>query len=74
MNRRTLIGLTPALWLGTMMQGYVATHGTSPATRKVPYDPTADFSPIGMIGGQTQAMFPGLAAAMPHDRKIQLDS
>ena len=34
----------------TLMQGYVATHGTSPATRKVPYDPVADFTPIGMIG------------------------
>jgi len=126
----------------TLMQGYVATHGTSPATRKLPYDPIADFTPIGMIGatpnvlvinpevpahslqefvayvrknpgrlnygsagpgslthltmelfkqqiggflvhipyrgiapaftdligGQTQAMFPGLAAAMPHIR------
>ncbi|MET0544539.1 MAG: tripartite tricarboxylate transporter substrate binding protein [Variovorax sp.] len=35
----------------TLMQGYVATHGTSPATRKVPYDPVKDFTPIGMIGG-----------------------
>lgn len=126
----------------TLMQGYVATHGTSPATRKVPYDPVRDFTPVGMIGatpnvlvvtsslpinslrelgeylrrnpgrlsygsagagslthlsmelykqqvssfmvhipyrgiapaftdliaGQTQAMFPGLAAAMPHIR------
>ncbi|HEY6355488.1 MAG TPA: tripartite tricarboxylate transporter substrate binding protein [Burkholderiaceae bacterium] len=126
----------------TLMQGYVATHGTAPATRKVPYDPIKDFTPIGMIGatpnvlvvnaslpintlrelleyvrgkpgqlsygsagpgslthltmelfkqqtgafivhipyrgiapafndllgGQTQAMFPGLAAAMPHIR------
>jgi tripartite-type tricarboxylate transporter receptor subunit TctC len=34
----------------TLLQGYVATHGTSPATRKVPYDPIADFTPIGMIG------------------------
>ncbi|HUL64022.1 MAG TPA: tripartite tricarboxylate transporter substrate binding protein [Burkholderiaceae bacterium] len=34
----------------TLMQGYVATHGTSPATRKLPYDPIADFTPIGMIG------------------------
>lgn len=34
----------------TLMQGYVATHGTSPATRKLPYDPVKDFSPIGMIG------------------------
>lgn len=127
----------------TLLQGYVATHGTSPATRsKLPYDPIKDFTPVGMIGvtpnvlvvhagvpvktvqefvdylkknpgrvsygsagqgslthltmelfklatdtyavhlpyrgiapaftdllgGQTQAMFPGLAAAMPHIR------
>ena len=35
----------------TLMQGYVATHGTSPATRKLPYDPVRDFTPVGMIGG-----------------------
>lgn len=35
----------------TLMQGYVATHGTSPATRKLPYDPIKDFTPIAMIGG-----------------------
>ena len=35
----------------TLMQGYVATHGTSPATRKLPYDAVAGFSPVGMIGG-----------------------
>ena len=36
----------------TLMQGYVATLGTSPATRKnLPYDPIKDFTPIGMIGG-----------------------
>ena len=35
----------------TLMQGYVATHGTNPATRTVPYDPVKDFTPIGMIGG-----------------------
>jgi tripartite-type tricarboxylate transporter receptor subunit TctC len=35
----------------TLLQGYVATHGTSPATRsKLPYDPVADFTPVGMIG------------------------
>jgi len=35
----------------TLMQGYVATHGTSPATRsKLPYDAITDFTPVGMIG------------------------
>jgi len=34
----------------TLMQGCVATHGTTPATRKIPYDPIKDFTPIGMIG------------------------
>jgi tripartite-type tricarboxylate transporter receptor subunit TctC len=35
----------------TLMQGYVATHGTSPATRsKLPYDAVKDFTPVGMIG------------------------
>lgn len=35
----------------TLMQGYVATHGTSPATRKLSYDAVKDFTAIGMIGG-----------------------
>ena len=34
----------------TLMQGYVATHGTTPATRRVAYDAIKDFTPIGMIG------------------------
>ena len=34
----------------TLMQGYVATHGTTPATRRVNYDAVTDFTPIGMIG------------------------
>lgn len=34
-----------------LMQGYVATLGTSPATRRnLPYDPLRDFTPVGMIG------------------------
>jgi tripartite-type tricarboxylate transporter receptor subunit TctC len=35
----------------TLMVGYVATHATSPAVRKVPYDAIRDFTPIAMVGG-----------------------
>jgi len=35
----------------TLMVGYVATHATSPAVRKVPYDAIKDFTPIAMVGG-----------------------
>jgi tripartite-type tricarboxylate transporter receptor subunit TctC len=49
----------------TLMQGYVATHGTNPATRTVPYDPVKDFTPIGMIGGTPNVLVvdPKLAVA-----------
>jgi tripartite-type tricarboxylate transporter receptor subunit TctC len=40
----------------TIMQGYVATHGTSPATRKLPYDAVKDFTAIGMIGSTPNAL------------------
>jgi tripartite-type tricarboxylate transporter receptor subunit TctC len=43
----------------TLMQGYVTTHGTNPATRKVPYDPVKDFTPIGMIGGTPNVLVVG---------------
>src|SRR5690349_1843958 len=35
----------------TLLVGYVATHATSPAVRKVPYDPIKDFTPVAMVGG-----------------------
>lgn len=47
----------------TLMQGYVATHGTSPATRKLPYDPIRDFTPVGMIGGTPNVLV--VNAALP---------
>jgi tripartite-type tricarboxylate transporter receptor subunit TctC len=40
----------------TLLLGYVATHGTSPAVRKLPYDPIADFSPIALIGGTSNVL------------------
>ena len=35
----------------TLMIGYVATHGTTPAVKKNIYDPVRDFTPIAMLGG-----------------------
>jgi len=35
----------------TLMVGYVGTHGTNPAVRKLPYDALTDFTPIAMVGG-----------------------
>ncbi len=35
----------------TLMVGYVATHGTNPAVRKMPYDAVKDFTAIAMVGG-----------------------
>jgi tripartite-type tricarboxylate transporter receptor subunit TctC len=35
----------------TLMVGYVGTHGTNPAVRKLPYDAIKDFTAIAMVGG-----------------------
>ena len=35
----------------TLMLGYVATHGTNPAMRNIPYDAVKDFTPIAMVAG-----------------------
>jgi tripartite-type tricarboxylate transporter receptor subunit TctC len=48
----------------TLLQGYVATHGTSPATRsRLPYDAVKDFTPVGMIGGTPNVLV--VNAALP---------
>jgi tripartite-type tricarboxylate transporter receptor subunit TctC len=47
----------------TLLQGYVATHGTAPATRRVPYDAVKDFTPIGMIGATPNVL--AINAAVP---------
>ena len=40
----------------TLMVGYVGTHGTNPALRKLPYDAVKDFTPIAMVGGTPNIM------------------
>ena len=54
----------------TLMQGYVATHGTAPATRKVPYDPVKDYTPIGMIGGTPNVLVVNAALAPTNLREF----
>ncbi len=46
----------------TLMVGYVGTHGTNPAVRKVPYDAVKDFTAIAMVGGTPNILvvYPGL--------------
>ena len=48
----------------TLIQSYVATHGTAPATRKLPYDALRDFTPVGLIGTAPNVMciHPGVPA------------
>ena len=36
----------------TLMVGYVGTHGTNPAVRKVPYDAVKDFTAIAMVAAR----------------------
>ena len=49
----------------TLMVGYVGTHGTNPAVRKVPYDAVRDFTAIAMVGGTPNVLVvqPSLANA-----------
>ena len=48
----------------TLMLGYVGTHGTNPAVRKLPYDAIKDFTPIAMVGGTPNVfiVYPGVPA------------
>jgi tripartite-type tricarboxylate transporter receptor subunit TctC len=48
----------------TLMVGYVGTHGTNPALRKLNYDALADFSAIAMVGGTPNVLVvaPGFPA------------
>jgi tripartite-type tricarboxylate transporter receptor subunit TctC len=47
----------------TLMLGYVATHGTSPAVRKLPYDAIKDFTAIAMVAGTPNILV--VPAAVP---------
>lgn len=49
----------------TLMVGYVGTHGTNPAVRKLPYDAINGFTPIAMVGGTPNILVvtPGLPVA-----------
>lgn len=54
----------------TLMVGYVGTHGTNPAVRKVPYDAIKDFTPIAMVGGTRNVLV--VSPALPASDVRQL--
>lgn len=60
----------------TLMVGYVGTHGTNPAVRKLPYDAVKDFTAIAMVGGtpnvlvvQTSLPVTDLKSLIDHAKK-----
>ena len=50
----------------TLMVGYVGTHGTNPAVRKLPYDAIRDFTPIAMVGGTPNVLVVSPIVACRH--------
>jgi tripartite-type tricarboxylate transporter receptor subunit TctC len=54
----------------TLMIGYVATHATNPAVRKVPYDPVRDLTPIAMVGGTPNILVLGPAVPPAHMQEL----
>src|SRR3954471_6282110 len=56
----------------TLMVGYVGTHGTNPAVRKLPYDAVKDFTPIAMVGG-TPNLLVVISAVPANDLKSFID-
>jgi tripartite-type tricarboxylate transporter receptor subunit TctC len=49
----------------TLMVGYVGTHGTNPAVRKLQYDAVRDFTPIAMVGGTPNVLVVGPSVPSP---------
>ena len=47
----------------TLMLGYVATHGTNPAMRNIPYNAVKDFTAIAMVAGTPNVLIVGSGVA-----------
>jgi tripartite-type tricarboxylate transporter receptor subunit TctC len=56
----------------TLMVGYVGTHGTNPAVRKLQYDAVRDFTPVAMVGGTPNILVVGPSIPSP-DLKSFID-
>jgi tripartite-type tricarboxylate transporter receptor subunit TctC len=54
----------------TLMVGYVGTHGTNPAVRKLPYDAIRDFTPVAMVGGTPNVLVVGAAVPVATFREF----
>ncbi len=52
----------------TLMLGYVATHGTNPAMRNIPYNAVKDFTAIAMVAGTPNVLVVGSGVAATNVR------
>lgn len=54
----------------TLMLGYVATHGTNPAMRNIPYNAVKDFTPIAMVAGTPNVLVVGAGVAANNVKEL----
>lgn len=54
----------------TLMLGYVATHGTNPAMRNIPYNAVNDFTPIAMVAGTPNVLVVGAGVAANNVKEL----
>jgi tripartite-type tricarboxylate transporter receptor subunit TctC len=52
----------------TLMLGYVATHGTNPAMRNIPYNAVKDFTAIAMVAGTPNVLVVGAGVPVTNVR------
>ncbi|HLU04740.1 MAG TPA: tripartite tricarboxylate transporter substrate binding protein [Advenella sp.] len=55
-----------------LILGYVSTHGTLPAYRKVPYDPIKDFTHIAMMGGAPNVLVTNMSGPETFEQFLEV--
>lgn len=54
----------------TLMLGYVATHGTNPAMRNIPYNAVKDFTAVAMVAGTPNVLVVGAGVPATSVREL----